>query len=134
MSNRTVYLDPTSENWPHPNLVAGLMSSPAKEGYNPLESQLTTVLAWLLDRSPHLFRAFARLFVKEDREAVLALEKPGLATGARAWLTLQVGDGPILRPDLDLAIEKRAFELIVELKAGASFHSHTIGDHTTEQP
>jgi hypothetical protein len=39
-----------------------------------------------------------------------------------------------LRPDLDLATAQRAFELIVELKAGAGFHSHTIGDLTTEQP
>jgi hypothetical protein len=116
------YVDPTSELWLRPNLIAGLMKSPATERVHPLERQVTIALAWLLHHSPLFTTEVAKLFFAGDQEALDALGS-ARALGARAWGTLR----PLpatghLYPDVSIAGSERAFELLVEVKVDAAIH------------
>lgn len=116
------YVDPRSEEWRTPNLITGLMKTPATESLHPLERQLTIVLAWLLHHSPGFAREFTQLFFADDEDAMTA-HATATAIGARAWGTLRpTGPTGYLYPDLSVAGAARAFELLVEVKVGASIH------------
>jgi hypothetical protein len=123
-----VYIDPASPEWPHPNLIAELMSKPATEALHPLEAQSTIVLAWLLDRSEVFARRIAQFLVEGDSEAEAAVAAAA-TTGARSWVTLPpVGPTGSLYPDLSIAGDNRSFELIVEIKVGAALHYWELPD------
>lgn len=128
------YVDPESEAWRTPNLITGLMKTPASAQMHPLERQVTVVLAWLLNHSKNFALEFASLFFIDDDEALTALESAS-GIGARAWGTLRpVPPTGHLYPDISLAGANRTFELIVELKIGASLHHFMMPDGLLYQP
>src|ERR1700733_16134786 len=97
-----IYVDPTSKEWPRPNLIDGLMKKPTTEKKAPLEDQCTVALAWLLDRWPAFATGFARLCSEGDPDGGAAA---AVATriGARVWVTLPKLDGSVegqMYPDL----------------------------------
>lgn len=108
----TLYHEPT----PHgvrPTLVGDLLAIPATDKNHQLENQATTVLEWLVDRSPAIARAVLNLFLG-DRVPV------GNATvGARTQLSLPKPDGGALYPDLSICVGGRALQLLVEVKVGS---------------
>ena len=124
-----IYCDPQSGDYPHPHLLADLLARPSKVDLLPLELQVTTVLAWLIDRS--------RPFALELLEAFVG-SSSGLhdhAIGARTLVTLPaMQPGGPLYPDVSVDVGDRALQLLIEVKVDASFHSHVLSDVTTRQP
>jgi hypothetical protein len=129
------YVDPSSADWVAPNLIAGLMKSPATDKQHPLERQATIVLAWLLDRSDAFTRAFLTLCLADDESAQAAVHSAS-TIGARAWGTLQPIDGltGYLYPDITITGSDRAFELLLEIKVDASVHGWPVVEGTVLQP
>jgi hypothetical protein len=99
------------------------MSVPATAVQHQQENQATTVLAWLADRSIPLARAVTQLF--------LGSEQPGVSAdviGARTQLSMQRVTGGTVFPDLSLDGSARAFQVLVEVKIDAEFHSYVDDD------
>jgi hypothetical protein len=128
----SIYHDP-SLGTERTNLIAGLMSVPAKPGLEPMENQLTHSLVWLLDHDIGLARAFGGLFI-DDPEAAGVLAA-ATAIGARAQVSLPGGGfTQTLFPDLSLATAGRRLQLLVEVKPGADgFHSYSLDGQTYPQ-
>lgn len=113
------YVDPCKYSTP-PTLLGGLMAVPAKIRLNPLENQVTTVLAWLLARSDDFARSFCRLFM--DGPATGALDESH-KVGTRTWITLPSLPGTgRLYPDLSIEGCNRLFQLLAEVKVDAGLH------------
>ena len=124
-----VYHDPKSGDYPHPQLLVDLLARPSKVDLLPLELQLTTLLAWLADRSRPFALELLEAFVGPS---VGACEH---AIGARTRVTLPaIPPGGPLYPDLSIDVGDRALQLLVEVKVDATFHSHVLDDATTPQP
>jgi hypothetical protein len=135
VSDGPYYVDPSCDGWTSPNLISGLMKSPATEKQHPLERQATIVLAWLLDRSEVLSRAVLSRFFADDEVALEAVAEAE-RIGTRAWGTLRPVDGLTghLYPDLTISGSARTFELIVEVKVDANLHGWPIVDGVLLQP
>ena len=58
----TLYHDPTLPGG-RPTLVGDLLGIPATDKNHQLENQATTVLAWLVDRSPSIAQMVLKLFL-----------------------------------------------------------------------
>ncbi len=106
----TLYHDPLIGD-SRPTLVGDLLGIPARDKNHQLENQATTVLAWLVDRSPTIGRSVLRLFLG-DHAAVDA----GLAIGAQTQVSLVKPDGGALYPDLSICVAERKLQLLVEVK------------------
>lgn len=125
----TIYRDPSASGYPHPRLFVDLMARPSKVDLLPLELQVTTVLAWLVDRS----RPFALALLD-------ALMGPELDAGERAiGARTQIGLPPLppggwLYPDLSIDVADRALQVLIEVKVDASFHAHVLDGGTFLQP
>ncbi len=105
------------------------MARPSKIDLLPLELQVTTVLAWLLDRSRPFALALLDAFLGAEHEA------GEQAIGARTQVTpppLPPG-GPLF-PDLSIDIADCAVQLLIEVKVDATFHTHVLDDGTFLQP
>ena len=129
------YTDPTSATRRRPNLIEGLTRYAPTKLVVQGENQVTEALAWLLDRSPHFARAFARLCLHEgDAEALSAVEAAH-AFGAATQIALPHPEEPgRLWPDLALAGDSRLFEVLVEVKLGADPHAYPSEDEVLLQP
>ena len=110
----SLYHDP-SLPYLHPSLVGDLLGVPATTSQHQLENQTTTVLAWLVDRSPTLARAVLGLFLGD----YVPGEGP---IGARTQLTLPKRGGGALYPDLSICMGEHALQLLVEVKVDSEFH------------
>jgi hypothetical protein len=95
------------------------MSVPATVVQHQQENQATTVLAWLADQSLPLARALAQLFLAE-KEPAASVD----AIGARTQVSLHRPTGGTVFPDLSIDGSGRAFQILVEVKIGAEFHSY----------
>jgi hypothetical protein len=124
VSEAPYYVDPSSDEWVSPNLISGLMRSPATERQHPLERQATIVLSWLLDRSDVFCRALLSRLLADDQEAAEAVSR-AKKVGARPWGTLRpiAGLTGHLYPDLTISGSDRSLDLIVEIKVDAELHS-----------
>jgi hypothetical protein len=100
-----------------PSLVGDLFAVAAKDTNHQLENQATTVLAWLVDRSPAIAIAVVRMFLGE-------LAPSGGVIGARTQLAMPKPQGGALYPDLSICMANHALQLLVEVKVGATFHVH----------
>lgn len=129
------YLDPSSDDWISPNLISGLMKSPATEKQHPLERQATIVLAWLLNRSDAFCRELLSRFLVGDDEAVAAVARTK-TLGARPWGTLRPLPGLTghLYPDLTISGSDRSFDVIVEIKVDAELHGWPTVEGVVLQP
>lgn len=80
----SIYRDPQLPR-PRPSLVSDLLGLKATTAHHALEDQSTTVLAWLIDRSPAIARAVIELFLGDvcdldyaiGAETQVSLPKPG---------------------------------------------------------
>lgn len=104
----TLYHDPTLP-YLRPSLIGDLLSVPATKEQHQLENQTTTVLAWLIDRSPAIAKAVLELFLGDH-----APEHGRV--GARTQLSLPKPGGGALYPDLSICVAGRALQLLVEVK------------------
>lgn len=113
----TVFHDPLL---PHgrPSLISDLLTVPATPGQHQLENQATTVLAWLVDRSPAFADAFVRLFLGDGPEA-------GEPVAARTQVSLPKPGGGALRPDLSVCVGDRHIQLLVEVKVDAAMSTYS---------
>ena len=113
------YVDPC-KHASTPTLLAGLIAVPTKIGLQPLETQVTTILAWLLSRSERFARAFCDLFLIGPAVSA-AHASPRI--GVRTWITLPSlpGTGKLF-PDLSLEGCDGRFQLLVEVKVHAGLH------------
>lgn len=113
----TLYHDPDL-TYGRPTLIGDLLGVPATTKNHQLENQATSVLAWLIDRSPTIARAVLRLFLGEhppDTEAAIA---------ARTQLSLPKPDGGALRPDLSICVAGRALQLLIEVKVDSTYATY----------
>jgi len=112
----TLYHDPEIEDV-RPTLVGDLLGIPARDKNHQLENQTTTVLAWLIDRSPTIARSVLGLFLGDHAHV-----DPGLAIGARTQISLMKPgpEGGALYPDLSVCVADRKLQLLVEVKVGAT--------------
>lgn len=125
----TIYHDPTASDYPHPRLLVDLMARPSRIDLLPLELQVTTVLAWLVDRA----RPFALALVDEFLATGDGVGKH--AIGARTHVTLPpLPPGKSLYPDISIDVAERALQLLIEVKVDATFHTHVLDDGTSLQP
>jgi hypothetical protein len=125
----TIYHDPNASDYPHPRLLVNLMARPSKVDLLPLEVQVTTILAWLVDRA----RPFALALLDEFLESGDAVA--GRAIGARTRVTLPpLPPGKSLYPDLSIDVAEHAMQLLVEVKVDATFHEHVLDDGKSLQP
>jgi hypothetical protein len=113
----SLYHDPLLA-YPRPSLISDLLTVPATKEQHQAENQATTVLAWLVDRSPTIAHAVLRLFLGDHAPAHGTV-------AARTQLTLPKPDGGgALYPDLSICVEDRALQLLVEIKVGTNFHRY----------
>jgi hypothetical protein len=105
--------DPQTEGV-RPSLIGDLLSVPATVKNHQLENQATTVLAWLIDRSPAIAGVVLQLFLGDHAPA------HGAAVGARTQLSLPKPDGGALYPDLSACVADRAVQLLVEVKVDSA--------------
>jgi hypothetical protein len=125
----SIYHDPQSGDYPHPRLLVDLLARPSRIDLLPLELQLTTILAWLVDRSRPFALELLEAFVGSGHHA------EDHAIGARTRVTLPaVPPGGPLYPDLSIDIGDGVLQLLIEVKVDAEFHSHILGETTTSQP
>jgi hypothetical protein len=124
-----VYHDPQSGDYPHPKLLVDLLARPSKVDLLPLELQLTTILAWLVDRSRPCALELLKAFVGPHDDLA---EHP---IGARTRVTLPpIPPGGPLYPDLSIDVGDQALQLLIEVKVDAAFHTHVLDEATTPQP
>jgi hypothetical protein len=119
--NPSLYHDP-SLRYQRPSLVRDLLGVPATASLHQLENQTTTVLAWLVDRSPVLARRVLNLFLgghAPDTKLV----------GARTQLTLSKPGGGALYPDLSICGSDYDVQLLVEVKVDSEFHRYPEFDN-----
>lgn len=109
----SLYHDPELDDV-RPALVGDLLGIPAQDKHHQLENQATTVLAWLVDRSPAIARRVLTLFLGAH-----ATFDAHLAIGAKTQVTLPKPDGGALYPDLSICVAARAIQLLVEVKVDA---------------
>ncbi|CAB4895674.1 unannotated protein [freshwater metagenome] len=100
-----------------PDLFVDLFSVPATITQHQLENQATTVLAWLIDRSPVLGQAITRMFAGD-------LVRSRIAVGARTQVSLPKPGGGALHPDLSICGADPAFQILVEVKIDSEFHAY----------
>jgi hypothetical protein len=125
----TIYRDPSASGYPHPRLFVDLMARPSKIDLLPLELQVTTVLAWLLDRSRPFALALLDAFVGPE------FKVGERVVGARTEIGLPpLPPGGWLRPDLSIDVAERSLQLLIEVKVDASFHTHVLDSGTYLQP
>lgn len=110
----TLYHDPNTEGI-GPTLIGDLLGIPATDKNHQLENQATTVLAWLIDRSPAIAKAVLELFLGDYASCL------DPAVGARTQLTLPKPDGGALYPDLSLCVGDRTLQLLVEVKIDSGY-------------
>lgn len=105
------YRDPSFPRT-RPSLVRDLLGLTATTAHHALEDQATTVLAWLIDRSPVIARSVLRLFLGPvgDVEGTI---------GAETQVSLPKPGGGALRPDLSICVSDRAPQLLVEVKVAS---------------
>lgn len=94
-----------------------LLGLTATTAHHALEDQATTVLAWLIDRSPLIARSVLRLFLDSVGDV-------GRIVGAETQVSLPKPGGGALRPDLSICVSDRALQLLVEVKAASDFSVH----------
>ena len=123
-----VYVDPAGSHYRPPNLIAELTRFHSTKAVVPEENQMTAALAWLLDRSQVFAREFAGLFLGSD---VLADIKQ---FGTQTQVSLPNPSGGLLWPDLSLAGDARSFELLIEVKVGATPNEYPDGEEILLQP
>ena len=100
------------------------MDLPATLTQTPEENQLSEALAWLLDRSRMFAHRFAELFFEPESEVVQLLQDVDVF-GAQARISLPPLPGTgVLFPDLSLCGSSRSFQLLVEVKVDAGYHTH----------
>lgn len=124
-----LYRDPSRSRARPPGLIASLMRAPATASALPEENQFCEALAWALRAVPGLARDFALLAVRGDpvaEDAVRSADRVGVETRITA---LGPGGG-VLFPDLSLCGDGRSFQLLVEVKVGASFADCRLPDGT----
>jgi hypothetical protein len=128
----SVYHDP-SDGSARLNLIHGLMSFAVRPELEQRENQLTESLAWLIDHDVEFARVFALLFI-DDAESVEALAGAGVI-GARTQVSLlDEASSATFFPDLSIATDKRALQLLVEVKPGVGgFHADTVGGQEYQQ-
>lgn len=116
MNQVNLYHDPLL---PHarPALIRDLLDVPATSSHHQLENQSTTVLAWLVDRSPAIAHAVLRLFLGEHGEVVGAVS-------AKTQLSLPKPGGGALYPDLSMCVSDHQVQLLIEVKVDSDFHSY----------
>jgi hypothetical protein len=125
----TIYRDPSASDYPHPRLFVDLMARPSRIDLLPLELQVTSVIAWLADRSRPFALALLEEFIGSAHGA------GDRAIGARIQITLpRVPPDPPLYPDISIDVGERALQLLVEVKVDATFHTHVLKDGTFLQP
>jgi len=92
--------------------VRDLLGLTATTAHHALEDQATTVLAWLIDRSPVIARSVRRLFLGPvgDVEGTI---------GAETQVSLPKPVGGALRPDVSICVSDRAPQLLVEVKVAS---------------
>lgn len=112
----TLYHSPGVEAQ-RPSLVGDLLSIAAKDTNHQLENQATTVLAWLVDRSPSIASAVLRMFLGTSAPS-------GGLIGARTQVAMPKPQGGALYPDLSICMADHELQLLVDVKVGASFHPH----------
>lgn len=112
----SLYHEPSSA-YARPSLVADLLGVPATASQHQLENQATTVVAWLVDRSPTLAEVIVRLFLADHTPE-------GGQVAARTQLSLPKPGGGALYPDLSICMADRALQLLVEVKVGSEFHAY----------
>ena len=112
----SLFHEPSS---PHlrPSLVDDLLGVPATASQHQLENQATTVVAWLVDRSPTLARIVLELFLADytPNEGQI---------GARTQISLAKPGGGAVYPDLSICMGDRALQLLVEVKVSSEFHTY----------
>ena len=133
-----VYEDPAGRS--ARSLLWGLMLQPASALQHPLENQLSEVLAFLLDNSAGFARGFLRLCDGDGDGALrVAVERAG-SIGARTRISLPapapegLPKRATLFPDISIEGNKRAFQVIVEVKVDAEPHVTTIAGTEFLQP
>jgi len=94
--------------------VSDLLGLKATTAHQALEDQSTTVLAWLIDRSPAIARAVIELFLGDVGDLDYAI-------GAETQVSLPKPGGGALRPDLSICASEHALQLLVEVKVAAEF-------------
>ncbi len=125
----TIYRDPSASGYPHPRLFVDLLARPSKIDLLPLELQVTTVLAWLLDQSRPFALALLDAFVGPECDVGERV------VGARTQISLPpLPPGGWLYPDLSIDVAERAMQLLVEVKIDASFHTHVLDTGAYLQP
>jgi len=133
-----VYEDPSGQA--SKSLLLGLMGQATSPSQQPVENQLSEVLAFLIDRSASFARGFLRLCDAgrdgDLRDAVAA----ATVIGARTRISLPA-PGPdglpqrtILFPDISIDGGDLAFQVLVEVKVDADLHRTTIAGRTLAQP
>lgn len=124
-----MYVDPAGPNYRPPNLIEELTRFHTTKAVVPGENQLTATLAWLLDRSQVFAREFAGLYL--ESEVLDGVTRFGTQTQVK--LPSHAGTS-LLRPDLSLAGNSGSFELLIEVKVGATPIEYPVGEHILLQP
>ena len=129
----SAYEDPAAR--PERSLLLGLMSQPTSLSQQPIENQLTEVVAFLLDRSDAFARGFVGLGDARDGDLRDAVANAG-QIGARTRISLPA-PGPsglpqrtTLFPDLSIDGSNLAFQVLVEAKVDAELHRTTMSGET----
>lgn len=117
----SIYSDPTIPGRVRPSLIGDLIALKATTAHHALEDQSTTVLAWLVDRSPAIARGVLKLFLGESGAV------PG-AIGAATQVSLPKPNGGALRPDLSICAADRTLQLLIEVKVASDFGTHAEFD------
>lgn len=126
----SLYRDPNHSAATGEGLILAMMRTPSSSLVSPEENQLSEALAWALRCSPSLAREFCALFVAGDSEAEAAVHAAG-AIGVQTRVSARGPSGDVLFPDLSLCGSDGSFQLLVEVKVGADFHSYVLPDGTT---
>lgn len=127
----SVYADP--RNRERINLLAALRSHASSHAVVPAENQLTTVLAWLLDREQDLAHALLGAATRDDHEAQDALARANVV-GVRTMVPLPRDARPPLYADLSFETEDRGLQVLIEAKLNAPFHVVEVAGISYAQP
>lgn len=127
----SVYADPRDRR--RVNLLAALASHASSQAVVPAENQLTTVLAWLLDREQDLSRSLLVEATRHDNEAQDALAGASVI-GVRTAVRLPRNAGPHLYADLSLETEDSGLQVLIEVKLTAPFHIVEVAGTPHAQP
>lgn len=107
----SLYRDPSLPRT-RPSLVRDLLGLTATTAHHALEDQATTVLAWLIDRSPPVARSVVEVFLGRAGDIDGTI-------GAETQASLAKPGGGALRPDLSICVSDRALQLLVEVKVAS---------------